>query len=193
MIVGFCGKAGAGKDTAALALIKRGYKKIALADPIKRMVQDTFVIEDKVMHGRESREEELPAWKGWSVRSLLQIVGTELFRTHIDPDVWVKSLHLKIQASPRLNHVVTDVRFPNEAEYLKNIPEDFILIKVVRDGCDGNVGVEGHASEAHDLEADYTIGNNGRVGELHRSVTARVLHHKFVHQETHFRPQSHPT
>ena len=45
MIIGITGKAGAGKDTVADYLISHeGFKKIALADPIKRLVKDVFEI-----------------------------------------------------------------------------------------------------------------------------------------------------
>ena len=45
MLIGVCGKAGSGKDTIADYLVKKyNFKKIALADPIKRMVEDVFVL-----------------------------------------------------------------------------------------------------------------------------------------------------
>jgi dephospho-CoA kinase len=41
MLVGVCGKAGAGKDTIADYLVNAyKFKKIALEDPIKRLVKD---------------------------------------------------------------------------------------------------------------------------------------------------------
>ena len=88
------------------------------------------------------REQELPDWEGWSVRKLLQFIGTELFRTNIAPDIWVKSLWLRVKSNPDKNYVVTDVRFPNELNYLRdNGGEDFVSFKVTREGCDGVVGL----------------------------------------------------
>ena len=47
MLVGITGKAGSGKDTVGDYLVKsHGFKKIALADPIKRLVKDVFVLDE---------------------------------------------------------------------------------------------------------------------------------------------------
>lgn len=171
MLIGICGKASAGKDTVADYLVKKySYKKIALADPIKRMVKDVFVLDDHTVYDRVAREQPLPQWNGWSVRRFLQIIGTELFRKNIDDAIWVKSLWYRVKADSSSNYVCSDVRFPNEISYLKENCPAFFTIKVKRYGCDGNVGVKGHESEAYDLDTDYFIENNGTFDELYTKV-----------------------
>jgi len=173
MLVGICGKAGSGKDTIGDHFIKKyGFKKIALADPIKRLVQDVFVLDDATVHDRVLREQELPAWPGWSVRKFLQYIGTELFREKIDDAVWVKSLWRRVQKDVDVNYIVTDIRFPNELAYFRDNAEygQFLCIKTVRPGYDGSVGLVGHASEAHDLKGDIEIVNDGTMENMYNKV-----------------------
>lgn len=171
MLVGVCGKAGAGKDTIADYLVNNhGFKKIALADPIKRMVKDVFVLDDHTVYDRVAREQPLPQWNNWSVRKLLQTIGTELFRRNIDDSVWVKSLWYRVQSDPTSNYVVSDIRFPNELEYLQKNCSSFFAIKVKREGCDGGVGLKGHESEAYDLDTNYILENNGTYDDLYAKV-----------------------
>jgi len=172
MLVGICGKAGSGKDTVGDHLIKKhGFKKIALADPIKRLVKDVFVLDDHTTYDRVAREQPLEQWEGWTVRKLLQYIGTELFRDNIDDAVWVKSLWLRIQNDKENNYVVTDVRFPNELKFFEEKGgNDFTSIKVVRDGCEGAVGLAEHKSEAYDLSTEVLIENNGTMEDLYNKV-----------------------
>lgn len=178
MLVGICGKAGSGKDTIGDYLIKKyKFKKIALADPIKRLVKDVFVLEDHTVYDRIAREKSLKNWPKWSVRKLLQFIGTELFRENIDDEIWVKSLWYRIAKDKKTNYVVSDIRFPNELDFFKKHAKkgEFLSIKVIREGCDGNVGLSlkngvKHASEKYDLKGDHEISNNGTFKELYNKI-----------------------
>lgn len=173
MLVGITGKAGSGKDTIGDYLVdKYKFQRISLADPIKRLVKDVFVLDDITVYDRIEREKTLKNWPDWSVRKLLQFIGTELFRNNIDDAIWVKSLWLKIKENPDINYVICDIRFQNELDYFRNnaLPGEFICLKVVRDGCNGAVGLQGHASESYDLKADHVIYNNKSFENLYNSV-----------------------
>jgi len=172
MLIGICGKAGSGKDTIGDHLVKEyGFERIALADPIKRVVKDIFVLDDHTVYDRVAREQPLENWPDWTVRKLLQYVGTELFRNNIDDAIWVKSLWLHVQSNPDKNYVVTDIRFPNELEFFEeNGKLNFVSIKVVRGGHDGNVGLSGHESEKYDLEAQHILYNDNEIIDLDEEV-----------------------
>jgi hypothetical protein len=181
LTVGMIGKAGSGKDTVADYLVSDyTFNKIALADPLKTAVQAIFAVDDDYMYDREKREEELPDWPGWTVRKLLQFVGTELFRERVDPDVWVKNIVLRAKKLPLA--VISDVRFPNEVktprDLLTKAGHDVFFIKVVRPGINGSPsGIDGHESEAHDLQGDFTIVNDGSIDDLYgktREVMAEI-------------------
>lgn len=52
MIIGLCGLAGSGKDTAADSLVQQGrFIKIAFADPLKRIARDVYDFSDEQLWG----------------------------------------------------------------------------------------------------------------------------------------------
>ena len=52
MIVGICGLAGSGKDTAADRLVKKhGFVKVSLADPLKRYCKEVYDFSDEQLWG----------------------------------------------------------------------------------------------------------------------------------------------
>ena len=170
------GKAGSGKDTVGNYLIQNcDFLKLSLAGPLKECVKALFMLDDHTVYNREAREFPLKDFPKWSVRKLLQFVGTELFRDHFDKDIWVKLLIKQVRESEIKRIVVTDVRFPNEIDGIRKMSEsegfNVKFIKVVRDGQIGlDVGLSNHASEKYDLDGDYLIDNNDTINTLHREV-----------------------
>jgi hypothetical protein len=156
MIVGFTGFKQSGKDTAALALYEMGYEKVSFAHPIYQIAAIfDFDLDDKnAVH---------PVWR-ITLRQFLQVVGTEMFRNIMDDDVWIKHME-HIHGLPE-RAVVTDVRFPNEAAFIRR--KGGIVIRICRDTKEYDC----HASEMgqSSITPDYTINNNGSVEELHQAV-----------------------
>jgi hypothetical protein len=143
---------------------------MALADPIRDIVQIALVKDHESIWDRDKREEELEDFPGFTVRKLLQLVGTELFRKNVSEDIWVRNLIQRLE--PGRNYVITDVRFPNELDQIRNeFGGKTIFVKVVREGCEGkDVGIQNHESESYDLEGDIVIDNNGSLKDLERKI-----------------------
>lgn len=108
-IVGFAGKKNVGKDTAANFL--DSYHNVSLASPIKEVLDVVFRF--------DSIPDEIEEFWGLSKREAGQIVGSELFRDHVDEDIWTKSLLLRILESDHHKFAVTDVRFRREIKFIE--------------------------------------------------------------------------
>lgn len=111
-----------------------------------------------------------------TVREVLQFVGTEMFRTQMDPDIWVKSVYRK-QYGPDDIVVVADCRFPNEAEFAKS---QGLLIKIERNN---GLAEDSHASErALDSYTNYDaiIDNNADLIDLKEKLTTILRDHKLI-------------
>jgi hypothetical protein len=122
-----------------------------------------------------------PEW-GMTVRDLLQRLGTEAMRDGLHKNVWVNALMADYKIHPEHfndiangretgdgypNWIITDTRFPNEAQAIKD--KGGMVIKVDRSG----VGpVNGHPSEdaLKDYNFDYVIHNDGSINDLDKKV-----------------------
>lgn len=180
-LVGLTGYAGAGKDCAAAGLIAAGWTRQAFADPVRSMA---LAIDPMVSHAGDAescrRLTELVADYGWDhtkripeVRRFLQRLGTDAVRAHLGEDAWVLAFDRARNRS--VDVVATDVRFPNEAEYI--VRNGGIVIRIDRPG----VGpVNDHESEDIDaIDADATVVNDGTPEQLQQRVAILVdLHYR---------------
>jgi hypothetical protein len=172
MIIGVTGYAQHGKDSAGKRLVDvYGFTRMAFADQLKSMALalDPFILEPWNGNGvLVQRLSDLVRNDGWEtaktlpeVRRFLQALGTEGVRAHIGQESWVVALEKRWLASGADNVVITDVRFPNEAEWIKR--QNGVLIRVVRFTADGQPfdnGVDtSHPSEAliRTLKTDFVI------------------------------------
>ncbi len=129
MIIAICGLQGSGKDTIGSYLINTyGFTKLSFAGVLKDIVGILFGWDRKMLEGatkesREWREQVDPWWsqklgiENLTPRYVLQYFGTDLFRSHFHPDIWV--IAVERQLSQYANCVITDCRFPNEISMLR--------------------------------------------------------------------------
>ncbi len=123
-------------------------------------------------------------------RSILQIIGTEIFRNHVDQDFWVDHLARKIHETLNANFysqnviLISDWRFLSETGIIEKInhlrlnSEDVeaILVKVERN-VDLSQSQYSHVSE-NDLEKfkgfDVVINNKGSMEDLKIEVNKKL-------------------
>jgi hypothetical protein len=145
LIIGLSGPAGAGKDTAADAIVDYAKRigtgrKLSFADPMRAMLE-ALGVPPHYMTDRSLKERPVPAL-GRSYRQLAQTLGTEWGRGQHGDDFWVKALALRAEAAKEDILVIPDVRFPNEARWIET--QGGFLVHVSRPGV---APIEAHASE----------------------------------------------
>lgn len=126
LIIGFGHKARQGKNSAAISMLnlfplERHARLYAYADAlraeVKRAIRGAGGQDRLVMTWQESGL--MPAWVSASEigkpRTLLQWWGTD-YRRKQDPDYWVKRLQETLEREQPEVALITDVRFPNEAD-----------------------------------------------------------------------------
>jgi hypothetical protein len=170
MIIGLSGYAQSGKDsTAELLCLKYGYKRLAFADPMR---QALMVINPRL--DSITRVSDLVEDYGWDVakknpevRRLLQVLGTDFGRKMLGDDVWINIALSGIKSEDKI--VVSDVRFPNEAEAIKKLSGT-----VWRINRHNHSAVNSHTSERamDNYMFNFVIYNDGTLTELSDEVFA---------------------
>lgn len=195
-LVGLIGKKRVGKDTFAAVLVEEfGFARVAFADPLKQMALTIDpIISPLYFRGLDSlRITDAVGQDGWEhtkdtypeVRRFLQRLGDGV--RQFDPEFWVRA---GMQHAEYLRHdqpygdsgdyapatpvVITDVRYPNEADAIREAGGT--LVRIVRPGVDDG---DTHPSETAlgEYAVDYTVSNlqdTARLGERARYVAGWV-------------------
>ena len=199
LIIGVLGKKRHGKDTFAARLTSsHGFTRLAFADPMREglLALDPLVTIDfdavgplreatsgvEIFHGAQTvRLATLVKHAGWEaakgtreVRRLLQRFGTEAGREIHGEDVWVDATTRQVEAVDGPGVVITDVRFPNEAERVTSLGG--VTVRVVNPRVP--VSDDAHPSETalDDYRADFTVWNSSTIEDLHREADAVLSH-----------------
>lgn len=171
-LIGLAGLAGAGKDTVRDMLEnEHDFTGLAFADPIRDMLGALLAdngFSTKWMFERPLKEQPIDGL-GLSYRHLAQTLGTEWGRQQ-RPDFWLRIAQSRIERHRKTGarkFVVSDVRFVNEAEWIRAQGGEVWLIK-----RPGVAAVRDHESERQvaDIVADRVIKNYTTLEDLWKLV-----------------------
>jgi hypothetical protein len=207
MIIGICGFIGSGKDTVADYLVNfHGFRRESFASTLKDAVSAVFgwdrtMLEGRTAQAREWREQIDPWWAErldmptLTPRWVLQYWGTEVCRKGFHDDIWISSLENKLRNSTD-NIVISDCRFPNEIQSLKQAGGSIVWVQrgdlpdwyndAVSANQGNNVAINAmklrkiHASEWAWLgsEFDTVLDNNHTISELYKQAEDLVVGNK---------------
>ena len=146
-LFGITGKMRSGKDTF-YGIVNERHRaiRLAYADELKSECAAALGLTVDEMNQNKSLYRHL--WQWW---------GTE-YRRGQDDQYWLKRMQEKLNQIPETSIVfITDVRFENEADLIRNQGGE--IIRVVRSEAPDATGHVGHASETEmeAIKADYTV------------------------------------
>lgn len=164
-LIGISGKKGHGKDTLAKIINSisisnnaKSFEIRSFAYKLKEAVASNWGIKDSSVFEERWFKDSMHPYLNITWRQLLQQYGEKM--REIDPDYWVKALFKDFKYIPWL---ISDVRYVNEAEHIRNIGG--IIIRINRNLEEQK---DNHLSE-NDLDNydfDYVIDNNEHLDSL---------------------------
>lgn len=185
--VGFSGKAGSGKDTAADIytkllelqkpnnLTERCVRRDAFASTLKEIcatLTDTPVTEFETEEGKS----KFNLFAGMTNRTIAQLVGTECFRDVFDEDIWIntvinKAIYEALDRSlsiidrqgitVELVVVISDTRFENEANFIRDVNGNIAMV-INENQAQTSAGNAHRSEKLFPLEdSDIIINNDG--------------------------------
>ncbi len=180
MIVGLVGFIGSGKGTVRDILVRQhGYHGFAFADALKDSVATIFMWPRGLLEGdsnasRAFRERVDVWWShklGYEVtpRLILQKMGTEACRNGIADNIWIAALEKRIHGYEDV--VISDVRFPNEIDFIRSAGGILVRVKRGQDPSPEELS-KMHISETawNSYTPDFAVHNNGTLDDLKENI-----------------------
>lgn len=199
--IAIAGRKTTGKDTLADYIRERlgskGFSstKISFADPVKQICHVALELSFEDMNSQKGKEKltdvrwaTLDSWISeqfpddqrkdaifLTVRDVLKMVGTQLFRNLVDKDIWAR-LPFKVD---NYDYVICpDTRFRNEVEAAQSA--NAYIVKILRPSVKNN---DSHASEIEldnvpDSSFNYVMINDGTLDDVR--ATAHYIADKLM-------------
>lgn len=142
MLIGICGRAGAGKSTLAKVL---NAPTVSFATPLKNMLK-CLGLTDEHLYG-SLKEVPLPDFGGKTTRYLMQTLGTEWGRNLVDENLWANRFATEVQNHSSGLVLCDDVRYVSEIETIRRLGG--FLVEIRRPGIEKGV----HSSETLDFSS----------------------------------------
>lgn len=208
MIIGIVGLIGAGKDTVAQIIMdlvedETNVYKDSFATTLKDITASVFGWDRALLEGdtEESRAFRETVDTYWSVkldrlnltpRWVLQYMGTEVMRNNLHHNIWLSTVENRLRHRGENDiTVISDARFPNELNMIKNhggkiievkrgeLPEWFPAALDGKSECfeEGGKFAHVHASERSWVGhpgIDVRIENDGTMDQLQHKVKQQL-------------------
>lgn len=177
MIIGTLGFIGSGKNTVAKYLVENhNFIQDSFAAALKDLLSSTFSWDRTLLEGTtpESRRwrETTDTWwatklgiPNFTPRYAMQYIGTDVLRMHFNDNLWILTLEKRLESfiQNNKNVVVSDVRFKNEYNMLKQYGTKFIYVEnVIPEWY--NIALELNTSDYTDKEKQNIIENSSLNG-----------------------------
>lgn len=147
-LIGLVGIAGSGKNTAAEVFVKAGYQEASFAQPVKQIAMQMGWTGEKTGAGR----------------ALLQDIG--MAGRKYNPNVWIDIMKWCNPVRFGAPTVITDVRFENEADWIRRAGGK--LIRIVRPNIEQGTHIS--ETEQNGMQVNWSVLNDGSVADLHIQI-----------------------
>lgn len=163
-----CGRRRVGKDTCADFIekyfeeSKYHVNRLALAKPLKIMCADSLNISVEKLENMKENNEIIC---GGTARDFLINFSKNILYI-CGQDYWIKSTYNKIDSDPKCINIITDMRYIREYLFFKKIPEEIIMIKIVKhldDKLQDEIDIDS-------FESNYTIDNEFSLESFGKSI-----------------------
>jgi hypothetical protein len=179
MLIGIVGRARSGKDTFSRMLaeeifdiVKIRFVLISYANELKLRLQSDFDLSYDQLWGDKKEDLDYRYKKKgsidsfWTPREIMQFVGTECYRA-IDNNFWVKQLFRVIDENEYRHVIITDIRYPDEADPI--VERNGYIIKINTSRCTEVIHGSNHSSEISMDDynnVDFIVENDGSLLDL---------------------------
>lgn len=166
-LIGLCGAARAGKSTAASFLTEHmGYQEYSYAGPIRTFMRDLLNVDVNTYENIKDKPHALLG--GNTPRYAMQTLGTEWGRNTLSDTLWIDVCMNKVNSALHRHGtsvVVSDVRFPNEAEAIRAAGGKIIqILRAGGPGIQDNQHVSENGIPQHMI--DTIIINDGSLEDF---------------------------
>lgn len=184
MLLVLLGWRGSGKDTFANYIVNNyKFRKYAFADSVKDISSDLYNVPRNLFDDPIKKNEKLsdPDLFQYSPRDICIHVGQSIKK--IDPQIWIKRILEKININ-KLN-VITDCRFPNELETVKNKFPHCKSIWIDRfDSIPNECVNETSENSLNKKDAEFSIKNKDCIETFHGSIDSFLSQFNLIKCDT---------
>jgi hypothetical protein len=172
-----------------LHINEKKWKCVSFADPLKKVCSILLDYPYLILLGlgkEERKQRETLKTASYDIcgsltgRQLLEYMGTDVFRNHLDDDIWIKLMSNKCKNYLNSGHsvVISDLRFPNEKDMLLQMGGKLMFVyRNIKElePIDRNLHPSKWLYQTFLNDVSYTIENTGTLDELRKKISFLLL------------------